>query len=397
MQYRKDKYGRELSVLGFGCMRFTKKGNAIDLDKAESEIMAAFHAGVNYYDTAYIYPGSEALLGTVLQRNGVRSQVNIATKLPQYMVGSLAGAEKIFQEELSRLQTDYVDYYLMHMLTDAAQWERLKQLGIPGWIEEKKKSGAIRNFGFSYHGNTENFLKILEDFDWDFCQIQYNYLDETAQAGVAGLKAAAAKGIPVVIMEPLRGGKLVNLLPAEARRAIAENERGWSPAAWAFRWLYNQPEVTVVLSGMNSLEMVAENIATADNAAAGDLNNDDLALLEKVKNLIRAGEKVGCTGCRYCMPCPQGVDIPGIFRCYNAMYTEGKNDARFQFAQTVGMTRNPPFASQCVGCGKCEKHCPQGIPIREKLKEADRALRPLPWKIGINVARAYMVRKSRKS
>ncbi len=397
MQYRKDRYGRELSVLGFGCMRFTKKGTAIDLDKAESEIMAAFRAGVNYYDTAYIYPGSEAALGTVLQRNGIRSQVNIATKLPQYMVGSLAGAEKIFREELSRLQTDYVDYYLMHMLTDAAQWERLKQLGIPGWMEEKKKSGAIRNFGFSYHGNTENFLKILEDFDWDFCQIQYNYLDETTQAGVAGLKAAAAKGIPVIIMEPLRGGKLVNLLPAEARRVMAENGRGWSPAAWAFRWLYNQPEVTVVLSGMNSLDMLAENTATADAAAAGELNEDDFAFLEKVKSLIRAGEKVGCTACRYCMPCPQGVDIPGIFRCYNAMYSEGKWDARFQFAQTVGMTRKPPFASQCVGCGKCEKHCPQGIPIREKLKEADRALRPLPWKIGINVARAYMVRKSRKS
>ena len=397
MQYRKDRYGRELSVLGYGCMRFTRKGGAIDLEKAESEIMAAFRAGVNYYDTAYIYPGSEALLGTVLQRNGIREQVNIATKLPQYMVGSLAGVEKTFREELSRLQTDYIDYYLMHMLTDAAQWERLKKLGIIGWIEEKKKSGAIRNIGFSYHGNTENFLKILQDYDWDFCQIQYNYLDETTQAGAAGLKAAAAKGIPVIIMEPLRGGKLVNLLPSGARKAMAENARGWTPAAWAFRWLYNQPEVTVVLSGMNSLEMVAENVATADTAAAGDLNADDFAFLEEVKSLIRAGEKVGCTACRYCMPCPQGVDIPGIFRCYNAMYSEGKWDGRFQFAQTVGMTRQPPFASQCVGCGKCEKHCPQGIPIREKLKEADRALRPLPWKIGINVARAYMVRKSRKT
>ena len=345
MQYRKDRYGRELSVLGYGCMRFTRKGGAIDLEKAESEIMAAFRAGVNYYDTAYIYPGSEALLGTVLQRNGIREQVNIATKLPQYMVGSLAGVEKTFREELSRLQTDYIDYYLMHMLTDAAQWERLKKLGIIGWIEEKKKSGAIRNIGFSYHGNTENFLKILQDYDWDFCQIQYNYLDETTQAGVTGLKAAAAKGIPVIIMEPLRGGKLVSLLPSGARKAMAENARGWTPAAWAFRWLYNQPEVTVVLSGMNSLEMVAENAATADTAAAGDLNADDFAFLEEVKSLIRAGEKVGCTACRYCMPCPQGVDIPGIFRCYNAMYSEGKWDARFQFAQTVGMTRQPPFAS----------------------------------------------------
>ena len=396
MQYREDKYGRKLSVLGFGCMRFTKNGNALDLDKAEREIMAAFRAGVNYYDTAYIYPGSEVLLGTVLERNGIRDRVYIATKLPQYLVRNLAGAEKYFQEELERLRTDHVDYYLMHMLTDVAQWERLKQLGILDWISEKKASGAVRNIGFSFHGNTENFLKILRDYDWDFCQIQYNYLDETTQAGAEGLKVAAAKGIPVIIMEPLRGGKLVSLLPADARKLMADNERQWTPAAWAFRWLYNQPEVTVVLSGMNSLEMVAENIGTADAARPGDLNEEDFALLEKVKASIRAGEKVGCTACRYCMPCPQGVDIPGIFRCYNAMYTEGKRDGRFQFGQTVGMTRRPAFATQCVGCGKCEKHCPQGIPIREKLKEADKALRPLPYKIGINVARAFMLRKSRK-
>ena len=396
MQYRKDKYGRDLSVLGFGCMRFTKKGNALDLEKAEKEIMAAYHAGVNYYDTAYIYPGSEALLGTVLERNGIRSQVYIATKLPQYMVRSLAGAEKTFGEELTRLRTDYIDYYLMHMLTDIAQWERLKQMGILSWIAEKKAAGAIRNIGFSFHGNTENFLKILQDYDWDFCQIQYNYLDETTQAGVEGLKAAAARGIPVIIMEPLRGGKLVGLLPTEAKKIMAESGRGWSPAGWAFRWLFDQPEVTVVLSGMNSEKMVHENVETACTAYPGNLTESDFILLDQVKALIRAGEKVGCTACRYCMPCPRGVDIPGIFRCYNAMYSEGKSDGRFQFAQTVGLTRQPAFATQCVECGKCEKHCPQGIPIREKLKEADKALRPLPWKIGINVARAFMLRKSRK-
>ena len=397
MQYRKDRYGRELSVLGYGCMRFTKKGTSLDLDKAEKEIMTAFRAGVNYYDTAYIYPGSEVLLGTILDRNHIRDQVAIATKLPQYLVRTLPGAEKTFQEELSRLRTDYIDYYLMHMLTDIAQWERLKQLGILNWITEKKTSGAIRNIGFSFHGNTENFLKILQDYDWDFCQIQYNYMDETTQAGVKGLKAAAAKGIPVIIMEPLRGGKLVSLLPTEAKKAIADNERGWSPAAWAFRWLYNQPEVTVVLSGMNSVDMVNENIQTANTAFPGDLTEADFAFLERIKTMIRAGEKVGCTACRYCMPCPQGVDIPGIFRCYNAMYSEGRTTGRFQFAQTVGMTRQPPFASQCIGCGKCEKHCPQGIPIREKLKEADKALRPLPYKIGINIARAFMLRKGRKA
>ena len=376
-------------------MRFTKKGNALDLDKAEREIMAAYRAGVNYFDTAYIYPGSEELLGTVLARNGIRDKVHVATKLPQYMMRSLAGVEKTFREELNRLQTDHIDYYLMHMLTDVAQWVRLKEMGILDWIREKKDQGIIRNIGFSYHGNTENFLKILEDYDWDFCQIQYNYLDEHTQAGTAGLKAAAEKGIPVIIMEPLRGGKLVQMLPPDAKELMAENSRGWTPAAWAFRWLYNQPEVTVVLSGMNSLEMVAENTATAEEARPGELTDVDLELIGQVKEMIRSGEKVGCTGCRYCMPCPKGVDIPGIFRCYNAMYTEGKNDGRFQFAQTVGMTKEPAFATQCVGCGKCESHCPQSIPIREKLKEADRALRPLPFRIGINVVRAFMLRKGR--
>jgi len=229
MQYRKDKGGQELSVLGFGCMRFTRNGGTIDLEKAEKEIMAAYRGGVNYYDTAYIYPGSEALLGTVLKRNGIREKVKVATKLPQYLVRNLDGVEKIFQEELGRLQTDYIDYYLMHMVTDLAQWNRLVEMGILDWIERKKAEGAIRNLGFSFHGNTDNFLKVLEAYDWDFCQIQYNYLDEVTQAGVKGLKAAAARGLPVVIMEPLRGGKLVNMLPQEAKKLMKENERGWSP------------------------------------------------------------------------------------------------------------------------------------------------------------------------
>ena len=238
-------------------------------------------------------------------------------------------------------------------------------------------------------------MQILQAYDWDFCQIQYNYLDETSQAGVAGLKAAAAKGIPVIIMEPLRGGKLVNMLPEGARRAMAEHPRGWTSAQWGLRWLYNQPEVTVVLSGMNSLPMVEENVKTASEAGIGEFTEEDFALIERVKAIIREKEKVGCTGCRYCVPCPQGVDIPAIFRCYNTMYSENKSSGRFQFAQTVGLRKQPAFATQCIGCGKCEKHCPQGIDIREKLKEADRALRPLPYKIGISVARAYLFRKSR--
>ena len=392
MQYRNDKYETPLSVLGYGCMRFTKKGNSIDIDKAEKELMAAYEAGVNYFDTAYIYPGSEAAVGEIFERNHIREKVHIATKLPQYMIGSRAAIDKYFNEELARLRTTYIDYYLMHHLTDVAMWDKLKKVGILEWIRAKKESGAIKNIGFSYHGNTENFLRILEDYDWDFCQIQYNYLDEVAQAGVKGLKAAAEKGIPVVIMEPLRGGKLVNMLPGGALDAMKKSGRDWTPAQWGLRWLYNQKEVTVVLSGMNSLEMVEENCRTASEAAAGHLTEEDFATLEVVKAKIREKEKVGCTGCRYCMPCPKGVDIPGIFRCYNTMFTESKSQGRFQFAQTVGLTKEPAFASQCVKCGKCEKHCPQGIPIREKLVEADKALRPLPYKIGIGIARKFMFR-----
>ena len=395
MQYRKDKYGVPLSVLGFGCMRFTRKGNALDLEKAEKEIMAAYEAGVNYFDTAYIYPGSEVLLGTVLSRNGIREKVHIATKLPQYMISSLSGVEKYFKEELSRLRTDYVDYYLMHHLTDAAQWERLKHAGILRWIDEKKKSGAVRNIGFSYHGNTENFLKILADYDWDFCQIQYNYLDETAQAGRAGLQAAAARGIPVIIMEPLRGGKLVNALPKDALELIARETPGKKPAELAFRWLYDQPGVSCVLSGMNSLEMVEENCRWADEYKAGQLTGTDQAFYRRLAGLINAKMRVGCTGCGYCMPCPQGVDIPGTFRCWNHMYTEGRHAGRFEYFQTVSLQKKPPFASQCVGCGRCEKHCPQHIPIISQLKLADRELRPPYIRAANKAASAWLFRHRR--
>lgn len=396
MHYRKDKYGDELSILGFGCMRFTKKGGSIDVDKAEKEILAAYQAGVNYFDTAYLYPGSEAAIGEIFERNHMREKIHIATKLPQYLVGSRAALDRFFDEELSRLRTDYVDYYLMHHMTDVAMWEKLKKIGILEWIDEKKKSGQIRNIGFSYHGNTDNFLRILNDYDWDICQIQYNYYDERSQAGVDGLRAAAEKGIPVVIMEPLRGGKLVNLLPESAKKVMKESGRNWSPAEWGFRWLFDQPEVTVVLSGMNSLEMVEENCRTAATAEAGYLTEADRETLRRVTEAIREKEKVGCTGCRYCMPCPQGVDIPGTFLCYNTMYIEGKHQGRFQYAQTVGLTREPAFATQCIGCGKCELHCPQEIPIRAKLKEADKALRPLPYRVGIDVARKFMLRNTGK-
>ena len=395
MQYRKDRYGEDLSILGYGCMRFSKKGGGIDVEKTEQELLAAFRAGVNYFDTAYIYPGSEAALGEILERNGIRDRVHIATKLPQYLVRNLASLDRYFNEELSRLRTDYIDYYLMHHLTDVAQWERLKTVGIEDWIAAKKASGAIRNIGFSYHGNTQNFLKILADYDWDFCQIQYNYMDETTQAGVDGLRAAAARGIPVVIMEPLRGGKLVNMLPEEAKRLMAAHERGWSPAEWGLRWLWDQPEVTVVLSGMNSLAMVEENVRAASEATAGVFTEDDRAFLQRILGIIREREKVGCTGCRYCMPCPRGIEIPSIFSCYNDMSISSKRYGRLRYFQTVALTAEPSFVSQCVKCGKCEQHCPQGLPIREKLQEAERALLPWPLRPLIKLTRKFMLRKGR--
>ena len=317
----------------------------------------------------------------------------IATKLPQYMVNSSGAIDKFFAEELSRLRTDYIDYYLMHHVTDIMQWEKLKKFGITDWIKAKKESGQIRNIGFSYHGNTENFLKILNDYDWDFCQIQYNYLDVTTQAGVDGLKAAAAKGIPVIIMEPLRGGKLVDLLPNDAKELIKNSGFGYTPAELGFRWLWDQPEVTCVLSGMNSAEMVDENCAAASDAQAGDFTDEHFALIEKITGCIRRTTKVGCTGCAYCMPCPQGVDIPAIFRCYNRMYSENKGAGRFEYVQTVALQKEKTFASQCIGCGKCEKHCPQSISIREELKKADKELRPLFTKIQIAAMRAFMLKK----
>lgn len=391
MKYRLDRYGHRISQLGYGCMRFSRKGTGIDYEKAEKEVLLAIEQGVNYFDTAYIYPGSEECLGRILEENQCRDRVYIATKLPQYIIRSSAAIDKTFREELSRLRTDYIDYYLMHMFTDYAEWEHLKRLGIEPWIARQKAEGRIRNIGFSYHGEPEMFLKILDAYDWDFCQIQYNYLDEHTQAGRAGLQAAAKKGIPVIIMEPLRGGKLVNL-PDKAKNVLACDSKGYTPAELGLRWLWDQPEVTCVLSGMNSEDMINENIRVASQAEPGDLTPEDMQIVEQIKQIIREREKVGCTGCRYCMPCPKGVDIPGNFYYYNLMYMEKKSSARLEFVKNMGLRKEPGFASQCVGCGLCEKHCPQQINIREELKEADRSLRPLPYRIGIHAARNIILR-----
>ena len=379
MQYRKDKKGNDISLLGYGCLRFTKKGTGIDLEKAEKEILEAIQSGVNYFDTAYVYGGSEAALGEILERNHCRDKVNIATKLPHYLIKSVEGAEKLFQEELRRLRTDHVEYYLMHMLSDIATWNHLVRLGIKDWIQEKLESGQIRNIGFSFHGSTPMFKQLVDAYDWDFCQIQYNYIDEFSQAGVEGLHYAYEKGIPVIIMEPLRGGRLVDLLPKSAKEIFANDPKGRTPAEMAFKWLYDQPEVTCVLSGMNDMEMVCQNVKTASEAFAGCLTEDDRKLIRCVKDEINRTVKVGCTGCGYCMPCPKGVDIPGTFRCYNAIYSEGKKSAKKDY-RFFAMKKHPTGASECIRCGKCETHCPQKIPIREELKHAAAELEGFQYK-----------------
>ena len=386
MNYRTDKYGNPLSVLGFGCMRFPQKLGKIDMEETEKLILQAVENGVNYFDTAYIYPGSEAALGELLERNHIREKVNIATKLPHYLIKNREGLDKLFDEELKRLRTDHVDYYLMHMLNDVDTWQRLKEMDIEAWIAGKKQSGQIRQVGFSYHGNSEMFCKLVDVYDWDFCQIQYNYLDEHSQAGRRGLYHAHAKGIPVVIMEPLRGGRLVNLLPEKAKQIFEAHPVKRSPAEWAFRWLWNQPEVTVVLSGMNSEEMVRENIATAGTVRAGEQGEEEAALYARVVEAINAQIKVGCTGCGYCLPCPRGVDIPGTFAAYNRVYSEGWFWGEREHFMNTALRKNSAAASNCIGCGKCEKHCPQNLPIRAELKNAQKKLEGPIYKIARKVA-----------
>lgn len=374
MQYRPGAGGDMLSVLGFGCMRFTKKNGAVDLDKAEAELRAAIDGGVNYLDTAYIYAGNEAALGRILERSGLRERVYLATKLPQYLMKSISAVEKTFREELTRLRTDRIDYYLMHMITDEAQWRRLEAMGIREWIAEKKASGAIRHIGFSFHGNTEMFLRVLAAYDWDFCQIQYNYMDEYTQAGIDGLNYAHEKGIPVIIMEPLRGGRLVNQLPEAAKKEFAAADRDYSPAEWGLRWIWNHEQVNVILSGMNDVAQVEENCRIASDAQAHALTEEELLVFERVKAAINSSVKVGCTGCGYCMPCPQGVDIPTCFQAYNRSYTDSWFGGMIAYFMCTTLRQDKTIASKCVGCGKCEQHCPQQIHIREELKNVKKRM-----------------------
>lgn len=372
MQYRLNpRNGDRLSVLGYGCMRFTRKNGTIDQTKAEEEMAYALSLGINYFDTAWRYPGNEVAVGKFLAK-GHRKELFLATKMPQYKLKKEEDADRFFHEELERLQTDYIDYYLMHMLSDFDSWQRIKDLGIVEWIEAQKKSGAVRQIGFSYHGGTEGFLKILDDYDWDFCQIQYNYIDERGQAGVDGLNRAAEKNIPVIIMEPLRGGRLADQIPVGAEKIFHTANPHRSPAEWGLKWLFDQPDVTVVLSGMNSKEMISENARVASETLPGSLTEADFAVYQRVREELRRIVKVPCTGCGYCVPCPHGVDIPTCFHSYNTKAADGWFTGLKEYFMCTTMKHNSGAASSCVGCGKCEKLCPQQLPIRKHLAEVKK-------------------------
>ena len=358
MLYREmGKTGEKLSILGYGCMRYPKKNGAIDEERTEKQIIQAIEQGVNYFDSAYIYHGgrSESILGDILAK-GYRDRVKIATKMPPYLVHSIRDMEHILDNQLKRLRTDRVDYYLIHAINDLKGWRRLKDLGITEFIDRAKKAGKILHFGFSFHGEKEEFKKLVDDYPWDFCQIQYNYMDENFQAGKEGLEYAASKGLGVVVMEPLRGGSLVGRMPGEIQDIwdTAQTER--TPAEWAFRWVWNHPGVTVVLSGMNEEAHIEENIRIANEAIPNSLTQDELALFERVKGTYRKLMKVGCTGCAYCMPCPAGVDIPMCFGYYNSKHLFKLKHANYQYMAFAGGIAGgrPSHASLCINCGKCE-------------------------------------------
>lgn len=384
-----SKNGDELSILGFGCMRFPTKGGSIDETRAIAMIHNAIEKGVNYFDTAYIYNNgkSETLLGEAL-KGGYREQVKIATKLPPFMVKKLENAKKIMATQLTRLQTEYIDYYLLHMLTDKPMFDRMVSLGVMAWLEKRKKEGIIHNIGFSFHGGKEDFELIVQAYPWDFCQIQYNYMDEYNQATKSGLELAGKLGIPVIIMEPLRGGKLVTNLPKQVKSTFEKYDKNRSPVEWALLWVWNHPEVNVVLSGMSDEQQVDDNIRIASIAKANSLSEEEIKVFEQVKVVMREKTKIPCTACGYCMPCPAGVNIPGCFSCYNDKYLMNDKSVRFRYLQTLGaMSVKPANASRCKECGKCESHCPQNIAIRKQLKVVSKEMEGILYKPMVGILR----------
>jgi uncharacterized protein len=386
MHYRKmPKSEDNLSILGFGCMRLPVIDNdpaKIDEDTAIKMVRYAIDEGVNYIDTAYPYHGkgmespgnSEPFVAKAL-KDGYRKKVKLATKLPSWLIKSRQDMDRYLNEQLQRLETDCIDYYLIHALNHLL-WPHVKSLGVTEFLDSAIKDGRIRFAGFSFHDNSVAlFQEIIDSYDWTFCQIQYNYLDEKYQAGRDGLQYAAQKGLGIVIMEPLKGGSLAVNLPESAVETFKKTDAGKTPVEWALRWLWNHPEISVVLSGMNSMEQVIENVSIANNTKGIDLTDDEVGIVNQVKDMLLKNVTVSCTGCGYCMPCPAGVNIPLHFKYLNDYLRfdsqNTKMSAKFMYNMTMPGNEK---ASNCVQCGKCETHCPQSISIRKKLQEATETL-----------------------
>jgi uncharacterized protein len=365
--------GVSLPILGFGCMRLPIVGrdmNQIDEPRAAALFDSAISQGVTYFDTAYPYHGgnSELFVGRFLEERRLRDRVTLATKLPTWLMTTEADFERLLDEQLTRLRTSTIDFYMVHGLS-AERWDLVERLHGLAALERARADGRIRHLGFSFHGSPDAFVTIADGHDWDFCQIQYNFMDEDYQAGTRGLRHAAARQIAVFAMEPLRGGTLAAPGPDPVMAIWARAAKPRTPAEWALRWVWDHPEVTLALSGMNTPEQLEENIRVACSADAGSMTADELALVGEVRDVFRAKLNVNCTTCGYCLPCPSGVSIPDVFSAYN---TSGMFDARrdASFVYRMWTVAAGHGADQCTECGECEPKCPQQIPIPETLAAA---------------------------
>ena len=400
MIYREvPRNGDKLSALGYGLMRLPQKFGRINETLAEKQVLEAINSGINYFDTAVPYHSgkSESFLGKVLAKNNCREKVKIADKLPHWQTHSKAEMDKVLSEQLAKLQTEYIDYYLVHAL-NGELWEEAKNNGVIEFLNNALKSGRIINAGFSFHGLAEDFSKIVDDYDWTFCQIQYNFLDTKNQAGTAGLKYAAAKNMAVMIMEPLRGGNLAKTPPPSVKAIWDRADQKRTPVEWSLRWLWNQPEVTVILSGMNDDRHIAENMAIAEQGKSNSLTGKELMLVEEAAEEFRKVMKVSCTGCQYCMPCPAGVNIPSCFDHFNSKHAfKDKQATMFYLFQNGGLvTEQTSLASDCVQCGKCIKKCPQSIDIPSELENVADSMEGFLTKPIIWMGKRMMKVKKRK-
>jgi len=393
MQYRKiEKNGDEISTLGYGAMRLPTKNGMIDKEEAKKQIYYAIDHGVNIIDTAYPYHGgsSESFLGEIL-KDGYREKVKLCTKMPSWSIKKYEDMGKYLEIQLEKLQTDCIDYYLIHNLS-MASFEKLKELGVLEFLEDAKAKGKIKNIGFSFHSNLDSFKGIIDAYKWDVCLIQYNYMDETNQAGTEGLEYAHSKGISTFIMEPLKGGILAGEVPDNAQEIWDESDTGRSPADWALRWVLNHPEVTTVFSGMGAMDQVKENLKVADETLPNSLAEDELELYEQVNKVYKYLMKVNCTGCGYCMPCPRGVDIPRCFDLYNHKYMFNKSQS-FDYLTSVGgvISGQEAYAGLCNGCKRCVRACPQDLEIPELLGDVSRELEGRGFKYKIKIAGAVIM------